>query len=61
LQAGESLEETVWDGGEIVVVKVELLEGREVCEGRDGSGERVGLERERGELGKSVEIGRKST
>jgi hypothetical protein len=36
------LGETVLDGGEIVVVKVELLEGREVRKGGDGFGERVG-------------------
>ena len=60
LQAGESLEEAVWDGGEIVVVKVELLEGSEVGKGGDRSRERVVLERKIGELGEIAKIRWKS-
>ncbi len=60
LQAGESLEEAVWDGGESVVVKVELLEGSEIGKGRNRPRERVATERKMGELGESAKIRGKS-
>lgn len=58
LEAGEAGEGAVWDGGEVVVVKIDCLKIREVGEGRKLAGELVSLEGESGELRERVEVRR---